>query len=191
LVGAIFQTGQFDANDTKTVWFVLMGSTVGLLASTLGRLYSSTFYSLKDTRTPLKFAMMRVFATTVLGVFFGFYLPKILGLPASWGTPGLTASAGLAGWIEFYFLRKALNRKIGETSLPLRFQIKVWSIALVSGGLATTLAHFVLNPQLNIIAKAAITVGVYGFCYFGLGYTFKIEQARSFIEKILRRLGMK
>ena len=33
---------------------------VGLLASTLGRLYSSTYYALRDTRTPLGFAIVRI-----------------------------------------------------------------------------------------------------------------------------------
>ena len=35
---------------------ILAGSGgVGLLASTFGRLYSSTYYAFKDTRTPLRF----------------------------------------------------------------------------------------------------------------------------------------
>lgn len=190
LVGAIFQTGHFDANNTRTVWFVLMGSTVGLLASTLGRLYSSTFYSLKDTRTPLKFAMIRVAATTLLGILFAFYLPKVMGLEASWGTPGLTASAGIAGWIEFYFLRRALNRKIGVTGVPVKFQLKVWSIALISGSLASGLAHFILSPSLHVIWKAAVAISVYGFAYFFLGYYLKVEQAEGFIRKILKKLGL-
>ncbi|QDK38209.1 murein biosynthesis integral membrane protein MurJ [Bdellovibrio sp. NC01] len=188
IVGAVFQTGQFDANSTRTVWLVLIGSTVGLLASTLGRLYSSTFYSLKDTRTPLKFAIVRVVATTALGILFGFYLPKAMGLEASWGTPGLTASAGLAGWIEFFFLRKALNKKIGQTGLPFTFQLKVWAIALVSAGIPAAIAHFILPEHMHVIIKAVIAVAIYGLLYFSLGYALKVEQAHSFLQKILRRL---
>ncbi len=188
IVGAVFQTGQFDANSTKTVWYVLIGSTVGLLASTLGRLYSSTFYSLKDTRTPLQFAIIRVIFTTLLGLIFGFYLPKVLGLQASWGTPGLTASAGIAGWIEFYFLRRALNKKIGKTGLSLKYQAKVWSIAIVSAGVPALLAHFVLTAPMHVIVKATVAVVIYGLLYFSLGYALKVEQAHSFLQKILRRL---
>ena len=51
------------------VWAILAGSAVGLLASTLGRLYSSTFYALRDTRTPLRYAIMRVGIAMVLGYF--------------------------------------------------------------------------------------------------------------------------
>ena len=38
---------------------------MGLLAATWGRLYSSTFYALRDTRTPLRFAVIRVTLTVL------------------------------------------------------------------------------------------------------------------------------
>src|SRR6266581_1950578 len=56
IVAAIYQSGRFTHADAMYVWGILAGSTVGLLASTLGRLYSSTYYALKDTRTPLRYA---------------------------------------------------------------------------------------------------------------------------------------
>jgi putative peptidoglycan lipid II flippase len=188
IVGAVFQTGQFDANSTQTVWMVLIGSTVGLLASTLGRLYSSTFYSLKDTRTPLKFAILRVIATTGLGVLFAFYLPKWFGLSQDWGTPGLTASAGIAGWVEFYLLRKSLNKKIGQTGLPMKFQFKVWAIAVVSAAVGAAVGRLVLPQHLHVIVRAVVACGIYGVLYFGLGYFFQVEQAQGFIQKVMRRL---
>ncbi|MBS1969544.1 MAG: murein biosynthesis integral membrane protein MurJ [Bdellovibrionales bacterium] len=187
IVGAIFQTGVFDRDSTNYVWAVLAGSTVGLLASTLGRLYSSTFYSLKDTRTPLKFAFVRVFFTTILGVLCAFYLPGWLGVDPKWGTTGLTASAGLAGWIEFYMLRHTLNKKIGETGLSLSFQMKLWGVALASSAVAFGV-KFMLNDFGHVILRAVIVLGIYGVLYFGLGYVFKIDQAASLVEKIKRRL---
>src|SRR6266550_2589547 len=60
IVAALYQTGKFRQADTIYVWAILAGSTVGLLASTLGRLYSSTYYALRDTRTPLRYAIVRV-----------------------------------------------------------------------------------------------------------------------------------
>ena len=52
LVGALFQTGRFGRADTFYVWMILAGSSVGLLAGALGRLDSSTYYAIRDTRTP-------------------------------------------------------------------------------------------------------------------------------------------
>jgi putative peptidoglycan lipid II flippase len=39
IVAALFQTGRFEAADSRIVWGILAGSAVGLLASTLGRLW--------------------------------------------------------------------------------------------------------------------------------------------------------
>ena len=67
VAGALLQTGRFVRADAQYVWAILAGSAVGLLAQTLGRLYSSTYYALRDTRTPLRYAVVRVALTTVLG----------------------------------------------------------------------------------------------------------------------------
>src|SRR5204862_2875581 len=67
IAAALFQTGRFTHQDAIYVWAILAGSAVGLLASTLGRLYSSTYYALRDTRTPLNYAIIRVVLTTALG----------------------------------------------------------------------------------------------------------------------------
>ena len=70
VVAAIYRTGHFDARDVTYVWSALAGSGVGLLAGTSGRLYSSAFYALRNTRTPLNFAVIRVALTLGLGYFF-------------------------------------------------------------------------------------------------------------------------
>src|SRR5207244_1344053 len=95
----IFQTGRITRDDAVYVWGILAGSAVGLLASTLGRLYASTYYALGDTRMPLNFAVLRVILTTVLGYGFAIPLPRMIGVAPMWGAAGLTASAGIAGWV--------------------------------------------------------------------------------------------
>src|SRR5436190_4108044 len=67
VAAAILQTGRFRREESVYVWAILAGSAIGLLASTLGRLYSSTYYALRDTKTPLRYAIVRVLLTTVLG----------------------------------------------------------------------------------------------------------------------------
>src|SRR6185369_1126568 len=60
IAAVLYQTGKFTRADAIYVWTILAGAAVGLLASTLGRLYSSTYYALQDTRTPLLYAVLRV-----------------------------------------------------------------------------------------------------------------------------------
>src|SRR4029078_5658134 len=92
IAGALLETGRFGHSDSIYVWSILAGSAVGLLASTLGRLYSSTYYALRDTRTPLRYAIVRVVLTTALGYVFAIHLPRWLGISTVWGAAGLTAS---------------------------------------------------------------------------------------------------
>ena len=124
IVAAIYQSGRFTHADAMYVWGILAGSTVGLLASTLGRLYSSTYYALKDTRTPLRYAVLRVILTTVLGYLSAIPLPHVLGIESRWGVAGLTISAGISSWVEFALLRRTLNRRIGATGLPPVYLVK-------------------------------------------------------------------
>jgi putative peptidoglycan lipid II flippase len=88
IVGFVYHTGQFQHSDVMFVWAVLAGSSVGLLASTSGRLYSSAFYALRDTRTPLNFAVMRVALTLGLGYLCALPLPRLLGLDHRWARRG-------------------------------------------------------------------------------------------------------
>jgi putative peptidoglycan lipid II flippase len=97
IAGAIYQTGQFTRRDSVYVWAILAGYAIGLLATTLARLYASMYYSLKDTRTPLHYAVLRILLSAVLGYLCALPLPSLLGINPRWGVVGLTASAGLAG----------------------------------------------------------------------------------------------
>ena len=61
---------------------------MGLLASTLGRLYSSTYYALQDTRTPLLFAVLRVGFGSMLGTSSRFIFPGFWGFESKLGAAG-------------------------------------------------------------------------------------------------------
>lgn len=189
IVAAVFQTGKFDRSTTVYVWGILAGSTTGLLATTLGRLYSSAFYSLKDTRTPLKFAVVRVVLTTLLGYICAFILPGLLGIDPKWGTAGLTVSAGVAGWCEFYLLRRGLNNRIGVTGLDVSYQLTIWPCALVAAAAGFLIKYmFFLNSGHTIIS-AMIVLSVYGILYFSLTYFLQIEESRVVVGRILKKFG--
>jgi len=132
VVATIYRSGHFQHQDVLFVWAVLAGSSVGLLASTSGRLYSSAFYALRDTRTPLKFAVIRVSLTLALGYLCAMPLPRLLGISQRWGAAGLTFSAGLAGWLEFALLRRALHRRIGATPSTVSRVMRLWLVAIAA-----------------------------------------------------------
>ncbi len=184
IAGALFQTGRFTHDDSVYVWAILAGSSVGLLASTLGRLYSSTYYALRDTRTPLRYAVLRVSLTTALGYLCAIPLPRWIGLDARWGMAGLTASAGLAGWVEFALLRRTLNQRIGRTGLSASLVARLWASAALaaSAGWAVKLALSRHGPVLS----AAAILGAYGVVYFAATYLLRVEECRLTLKRFIR-----
>ena len=188
IAALLYQSGYFHHSDATYVWSVLAGSAIGLLASSLGRLYSSAFYALLDTRTPLRFALIRVAITAALGYIFALHLPAFLGIDRKWGVAGLTASAGIAGWFEFALLRHALRQRIGKTPLPADFTLKLWCVAFVGAALTyyVKLAIGTAHP----ILLALVVLPLYGAIYFGGAMLSGVQEAASTVNAVMRRFRM-
>lgn len=185
VAGVIFQTGRFRRVDSVYVWAILAGSAVGLLASTFARLYSSTFWALRDTKTPLRFATVRVVLTAVLGYLAAVPLPASLGLDPLWGAAGLTASAGIAGWVEFSLLRRTLSRRIGRAAIDASYLARLWVSALVAAvaGYAAKMAVGSGRP----LVVGAVGLGLYGAVYLGMTFAFRVPHARRLVSALARR----
>ncbi len=189
IAAGLYQSGRFHHADAILVWSVIAGSAVGLLATSLGRLYSSAFYALLDTRTPLRFAIIRVCLTTGLGFLCALWLPGWLGINPHWGVAGLTASAGVAGWLEFSLLRHALGKRIGRTPLPPTFTATLWAVALVAG-LMGYLLKSILPTTAHPVVTAVIVLSIYGGTYFGGTAMLHVPESRGFIQSAMRRLRL-
>ncbi len=183
IVALLFQTGTFQHDDTVFVWMILAGSALGLLASTQSRLFSSACYALHDARTPLRYALVRVALTTLLGAAatlaarLGWWSPQL-------GTAGLTASAGLAGWFEFVLLARALRQKIGPFSVGGRDLVKLWAAALfaVAAGSALRFA-----PLPHPLVRGLVILGSYGAVYLLATLGLAVPEARATATRLFLR----
>jgi Uncharacterized membrane protein, putative virulence factor len=180
----LFESGRFTHADSIWVWQILAGSTIGLLASTWGRLYSSTFYALRDTRTPLRFAVVRVILTTALGYLAALQLPGWLGVDPKLGVAGLTASAGIAGWVEFYLLRRAITRRIGRTGVALSLMLRLWGAALVSAAIAWGVKLGVTGE--HPVISALVTLLAYGISFLLIASLLRIPEATAMTSRFRR-----
>jgi putative peptidoglycan lipid II flippase len=204
VAGGLLQTGRFTGADTRFLWYVLMGSAVGLVASALGRLYASAFYALKDTRTPLRFAAIRVTVGALLAWFLALRLPGLVGLPAHLGTAFLPLTGGLMAWFEARMLRRALVGKIGQVAMP--GMAKLWGAASAAGltalGIKVALARvlgpmprvaeelggtLLTPPDLHPILLFLAVVLPFGAVYFGITGFLGIPEAKAVLNRVLRR----
>jgi putative peptidoglycan lipid II flippase len=184
VTGAIYQSGKFTRGDTNFVWGILAGSAVGLVAATVGRLYSSAYYALRDTRTPLRYAIIRVILTTALGYFSALHLPRLLGIDPGWGVAGLTASYGVSAWIEFLLLRRGMAQRIGDIPSPTSYFARLWFAAIASAALAWAI-RYALHPHRPRVAALVILVP-YGVSYLVITALTGIDQASSIMRRLRR-----
>lgn len=189
IAAAVYRTGRFTTDDARWVWAILAGSAVGLLASTLGRLYSSAYYALRDTRTPLRFAVLRVALTTALGYLCALPLPRLLGVDQRWGMAGLTASAGVAGWVEFVLLRRTLGARIGSTGIPASLLATLWASGLVAAAAGWYLARAISPSHPLLVAAAALPA--YVVIYLGATAGMKVPEAVGLIRAVANRMRLR
>ena len=172
IAGALLERGRFRPEDSLYVWGILAGSSVGLLATTMARLYSAAHYALGDTRRPLRFALVRLAVVTVLGYLCAIVVPPRIGVAADWGAAGLTASAGVAGWIEFTLLRASLNSRIGRTGLAASYSARLW-IAGLAGAAAAWGVRMTL-PPLDPLLRGAAVLPVFGAVFLAAAMLLRV-----------------
>jgi putative peptidoglycan lipid II flippase len=186
IVALLFESGEFVHRDAIYVWSILAGSAVGMLAATMSRLYNSTYYALSDTRTPLRFALVRVTLTLVLGYLCAIVLPPELGVARRWGVAGLSTSAGIAAWVEFSLLRWKLNQRLGSTGLDRSYLVRLWGMALAAS-IAALAVRFSLHAGPRLTALAVIPV--YGAVYIGLAYWLRMPELTRLTGHAFGRFG--
>jgi putative peptidoglycan lipid II flippase len=203
----IWQRGQFGPADTRYAWYLLMASAVGLLASTLGRLYSSAFYALQDTRTPLRFAAVRVAAGAGLAFALALGIPEWTGVPEELGAAGITVASGVAAWLELALLRRALERRVGRApGVTAGVMLRLWGAAAAgaAAGLLVKLAlvkthgaapgvaqewhgDFLPAPAMNVYLGTLLVVAPFGLLYFAITWAMKVPESRAVVGRLLRR----
>lgn len=204
IAGVLLQSGRFGSAESRLAWYILLGSGVALTAQTSGRLYSAAFYALKDTRTPLKFAAMRVTVGVALGYYAVRILPGQLGLPANLGVVFITVTTGFTAWLEMLSLRRALRAHIGDIPRQGGQLARVWAAAVVAGvgtlGLKVALVDlfgarevsewggsFLPPPNLPVLLTSTALLGVFGVVYLGLTLALGVTQSRALVQRFVRR----
>ena len=84
---------------------------------------------------------------------------RCFGVDLKWGTAGLTASAGVAGWIEFLLLRRGIAARLGATGIPAMTLARLWGSALIGCAVAWA-AKLLVGTERPLITAAAVLPAV-------------------------------
>lgn len=166
VVAALYQTGRFGPATTLITWGVLGAYAVGLPASASSRVLSSTFYALRDTKTPAKMAYVRVAISVVVGVSLMVPADDLGFSTLRLGAAGLALGSTVGAWIELGLLRRSLKSEIGPHGPPLGTLLRLLLAALAACLVGVSLQ--VRLPAPGPILAAAETLIPTGVVYLAL-----------------------
>ncbi|MDP9751536.1 murein biosynthesis integral membrane protein MurJ [Thermoanaerobacter pentosaceus] len=138
IIKVLFERGAFDENSTYLTSIALFYYAIGMTAYGLRDVLSRSFYSMKDTKTPMINGAMAVLLNIALNLILVRYLK--LG--------GLALSTSIAAIFATFLLFYSLKRKVGKIDGKYMFMsfIRAMLASIVMG----VLVHFMYN---NFIVK--------------------------------------
>ena len=186
VIRLFYEHGVFSSQDTRLTEIALVCYTVGLFALATLRLVISTFYALKDTRTPLKIGMVVVVFNIVLDIILVRYLAHA----------GIALATSIAAIAHLVILSFALNRKVkGIFSRELvGFFGKICSASFFMGVSCWLVSRFFdynldLNVKIVQFGQVFISILLGLIVYYFSGIIFGIPEfrnARKIIGKIIK-----
>jgi len=131
LISAAFEHGRFTDEDTAMVVGILGFYALGLCGYFAQQILARAFYSIQDSKTPMRSAVIAVFVNVILNLTLIWFM----------GTKGLAVSTALCSYLQVVILVSLLRRRVAGTILD---------------GFGATLAKTILATVLMYLVGAGI-----------------------------------
>ncbi len=170
IIGALFQTGRFDADDTILVGGVLAAYGIGLLGQATVKLFASGFYALRDTRTPVRIAIVSLVVSGLLSWL----------LMRRFGPAGIALGSSIGGTLNTVLNLHYLDRRIG--TVLHRADWRMLGMVVAAGGAAAALAfgaeQLLAHWRPPPIPRGIAVLGIFGVAYGALTLAFRHPDAK-------------
>ena len=183
IISTLFFRGRFSYKAVEGTAGALFFYSFGIWAMVGARVLTATFYSMKDTKRPVKSAVLALGSNLVLSV--------ILMRPLK--HEGLALANAIAAMINFGSLSYMLRRKLGRVDARRIVKSFVKSVlaAAAMGAVCALMFHGTLWQQSGHTARKAfwlawaivLSLGIYGL----LSYLFKNEELHMLADLLRRR----
>jgi putative peptidoglycan lipid II flippase len=167
IIGALFQTGRFDADDTVLVGGVLAAYGIGLLGQSTVKLFASGFYAMRDTRTPVRIAITSLVISALLSWFF----------MRRFGPAGIALGSSIGGTFNTVMHLYDLDKRIGTILQTADWRIigLVVVASLIAAGLAAGTG--LLAAPWRPVPRGIAVLGIFGVAYGALTLAFRHPDA--------------
>ena len=167
IVGALYQTGRFTADDTTLVGNVLAAYGVGLVGQATVKLFASGFYAMRDTRTPVKIAAFSILVSTGLAWLLMRWL----------GAPGIALGSSIGAFVNTALHLRDLSGRVGSVLRGTDW--RAFGMTLVAGVVAGAAAIGVsrLTGSVAPVPRGVAVLGIFGIVYATLTLALKHPDA--------------
>jgi putative peptidoglycan lipid II flippase len=184
IIRLLFERGEFTAMATERTALALLCYSIGLFAYAGVKLLVSAFYSLQDTKTPVKIGAVCMLLNIGCNLVFMQFLREA----------GLALATAVSSTLNFVFLTHLLHKKIGAFEgrrILLAFaRITVLSLCMGIG------VHFFYAAYVPVVAGSdtlslalrlgvSIVFGALG--YVAIGFVFRVPEFYTLWRTIRKR----
>jgi len=183
IVSLVLQHGQFDAEATRVTAGALLFYSLGLAAQALIEIFSRGFYAIRDTRTPVAFAVLSM----VLNLVFSLLLRGPMGYK------GLALALSLSVTVEaallFLFLRPRMGG-LEEAKLlwtALRSAAAAWIMVVVVAAVMLWMRHYaplVDRRGVRYLAEVAVGIPLGAVAFFGVAWLTRSEEMQYLVARL-------
>ncbi len=181
-----FKGGQFTEVSTAATAEALLFYCIGLVGYATIFVLSRTFYSLKDTKTPVAMSVLSI----VINIIFSLLL---LGPMQQGGLALAYSIAGIANMVLLLLFYKRKMGNIGASVMLKSFSKMAVAVAIMAAAVIVLLNLFEFNLDMSNkwlqIVELLLTIGVGGGIYFLITYLWKMEESSLVIDIMKKKLG--
>ena len=185
IVNLLFQHGKFGYEATQGTAEALLFYSLGIWSVVGVRVVTAAFYSMQDTRTPVKIA--------TVGMLSNILCSFVLMGPMKHS--GLALAYAVASWINFFLLFYFLRRKLGRVDarkIGVSF-FKTLLSSFIMGAVGWALLRGEIWQQSgNTPAKAAYLAGTLFLCvaiYTGCSYFLENREMKYVYHMLRKKFG--
>jgi len=161
ILATLFERGQFLAGDTSATAAALTVYALGLPAYVIAKTLTPGYFARKDTKTPVRYAIVALVINTVLNIILIQYFAHV----------GLAAATAIAAWVNAGMLFMGLKKR-GHLTLLSGTKIKIVKYTLASAlmgaavyAASNQLAQYFSEDGWVRITTLTSLVALGGFCY--------------------------
>lgn len=158
LIHVLFERGAFSSDDSWQTAFALAAYAAGLPAYVLAKVFSPGYFARKDTRTPVKFAMVALVVNITLNLILMQYFAHV----------GLAMATAISAWVNVAMLAGGLVRR-GHFSFDTSVLNRVAKYLLAS--IVMGFVVWITSGQVSVMLEgnlAAKTTGLLIIVFTGI-----------------------